>query len=367
MSDLTQDQITEFYGEKELRWAQVACKNGTINAITRGVRRVLIVLPTGVGKTITIAALLDTPEMHTALNIKEERALKVLFLAHVHRLLTQAERTFAEANNVDIKITTPFSRIPQADIDWADIIVIDEAHHEAMMSIQYQLDSLSTKPIVGLTATKDRADSMLLKFEEIIEPVTREQAVAEGWIAETSIWSFVDTSGKNKSTVIKDVATNYAHLMGGTMCFMATKVEVQAVADHVNSLGLRAVALISQSKTQIDAILDQFSRGEIDWVVNCSRIGEGVDTKGCTSVVIGRNLNSYPLLNQIIGRSARPDTECYVFELVNPLSANNLDTTVVVGTPKQHMLCSSNRNGGFIEREFDYVGSHTGMISGLTM
>jgi superfamily II DNA or RNA helicase len=367
MSELTQDQITEFYGEKELRWAQVACKNGTINAIAEGVRRVLIVLPTGVGKTITIAALLDSPEMHKALKIEEERPLRVLFLAHVHRLLTQAERTFAEANNVDIKISTPFSQIPQDDIDWADIVVIDEAHHEAMMSIQYQLDTLSAKPIVGLTATKDRADSMLLKFEVIIEPITREQAVAEGWIAETSIWSFVDTSGKDKSTIVNDIAKNYGESMGGTMCFMATKREVQAVADYVNSLGLRAVALTNQTKQQVDMILDQFSRGEIDWVVNCSRIGEGVDTKGCTSVVIGRNLNSYSLLNQIIGRSARPDTECYVFELINPLSANNLDTTVVVGTPKQHLLCSSDRKGGFIEREFDYVGTHTGMISGLTM
>jgi len=73
------------------------------------------------------------------------------------------------------------------------------------------------------------------------------------------------------------------------------------------------------------------------------------------------------LLNQIIGRAARPDSECQVFELINPLSGSNLDTTVVVGTPKRHVLCSSVGNGKFREREFDYVGSHTGMSSGLTM
>lgn len=236
-----------------------------------------------------------------------------------------------------------------------------------MMSIQYQLDHLSSKPIIGLTATPDRADGMLIKFEEIIQPISREQAVAEGHLAETSIWSFVDTSNRDKTKIVCDVAKNYAHLMGGTMCFMATKREVQAVADYVNSLGYRAVAVTNQSKKALDAILDQFSRGEIDWVVNCSRIGEGVDTKGCTSVILGRQLNSYPLLNQIIGRAARPDSECQVFELINPLSGNNLDTTVVVGTPKRHVLCSSNGAGGFIEREFDYVGSHTGMTSGLTI
>lgn len=362
---LTTEQISEFFGENELRWYQLACKNQTVSLIAEGVRRILICLPTGAGKTVTVAALMDCPSLRETLKIDGDRPLHVLFLAHVHRLLTQAERTFAESNHVDLKITTPFTKIPQEDIEWADIIVIDEAHHEAMMSIQYQLDNLSAKPIIGLTATPDRADGMLIKFEEIINPLSREQAVAEGYLAETSIWSFVDTTGKNKVPVVEAVARNYAHLMGGTMCFMATKKEVQAVAEYVNSLGYRAVAVTNQTKTQLDAILDQFSKGEIDWVVNCSRIGEGVDTKGCTSVVLGRQLNSYPLLNQIVGRAARPDSECQVFELINPLSGDNLDTTVVVGTPKRHVLCSSDGKGGFIEREFDYVGSFTGMTSGI--
>ena len=365
MSDSKELDIVEYYGEKELRWCQIAARNETIHHIANGIRRVLICKPTGVGKTITIAATLDCIEMRNALKIEEDRPLRVMMIAHVSRLLTQAERTFTETNNVDLKTTTPFSNIPTEDIEWADIIVIDEAHHEAMMSVQYKLDQLASKPIIGLTATKDRADGMIIKFEEIVEPISREQAVAEGFLAETSIWSFIDTSGKNKCGIVKDVIKEYAHLMAGTMIFMSTKKEISEVSDYINSLGFRSVALTNQTATQLEQVLDDFSAGKIDFVVNCSRLGEGIDTSGCTSVLLGRQLNSYPLLNQIVGRAARPDSECQIFELVNPLSGSNLDTTVVVGTPKRHVLCSAKPGGTFSEREFDYVGFNTGMQSGV--
>ena len=83
---------------------------------------------------------------------------------------------------------------------------------------------------------------------------------------------------------------------------------------------------------------------------------------GCTSVLLGRNLGSYTQLNQYIGRCSRPDSDSQVFELVTPLSGRNLDTTVVIGTPTEHVLCDTDRKGGFTERHFDYVGQH--MIDG---
>lgn len=365
MGTPTQIDVNKFYGDNELRWYQIAASNETIMHIRNGVQRVLICKPTGTGKTITVAATLNTPELKQALKIKEDRALRVLFIAHIHRLLTQAERTFAESNNVDLKVATPFTDINAEDVEWADVIIIDEAHHEAMMSVQYQLENLADKPIIGLTATPDRPDGLIIKFEEIVNPISREQAVAEGFLAETSIWSFIDTSGRNKTKILKDVIKHYHHIMAGTMCFVSTIKEVKAVAKYAISLGIRAVALTNQSKTQLDDILDKFSQGKYDLLVNCSRIGEGVDTSGCTSVILGQNINSYTRLNQIIGRAARPDSECQVFELVNPLSGNNLDTTVVVGTPKRHVLCSTKADDGFKEREFNYVGIHTGMKSGI--
>ena len=85
-------------------------------------------------------------------------------------------------------------------------------------------------------------------------------------------------------------------------------------------------------------------------------------------MLLGRQFGSYPQLNQVIGRAARPDSDCNVWELVNPLSGRNLDTTVIVGTPEYHRLISK-EGGQWVEREFDYVTHRTnkqlGIASGM--
>lgn len=356
VSDFLSDSIIkEMYGDKELRWAQVAARNMLTHAIANGIMRNLIWMPTGSGKTLTVACTLDQNQaLLDVLNVVD-RKLRVLFMAHINHLLTQAERTFVADSNVELRTTTPFSEIPQEDIDWADIIVIDEAHHEAMMSVQLQLDKVQDKPVVGLTATPDRPDGFVIKFENIIQPCTREQAVAEGWLAETSIWSIVDLSGKNKTNLIKLTIDNYHDIMGKTIIFTKTKAEAKQVHEYLIKKGLKSVVLDKQSKTQITQILDDFGAGKYQFVVNCSKIGEGIDVPGITSIIIGKNLGSYTQLNQYIGRTARPDSDSQVFEFINPLSGRNLDTTVVVGTPKQHILCAPNGIGGFNERYFNYV------------
>lgn len=349
--------VQQFYGEKELRWYQLAAANETIFHLNNGVKRVLIHKPTGTGKTLTLAAILNCPEMRQAVNTKDPEVLNVLFLAHMNRLLTQAERTFMKNNNVNVVLRTPFTEIEKSVIDHADLIIIDEAHHEAMMSIQYQLENMSGKPIIGMTATKDRPDKCIIKFEEIVSPISREQAVDEGWLAETYLHSFIDTSGKNKVPFLKRIIDEYHDMMGKTMIFLKTKQEVRELTAHMLSKGLNCVALLNQTPAQLDEVLDAFDRGEIDFIINCFRIGEGVDCSGCKTVILGRQIGSYPLLNQIIGRAARPDCICQVFELINPLSKSNLDTTVVVGTPKIHKLYKLNRKNEFVIHEFDYTGA----------
>jgi hypothetical protein len=178
----------------------------------------------------------------------------------------------------------------------------------------------------------------VIKFEKIIEPISRAQAVAEGWLAETELYSFVDASGRDKTQMVIQVLTDFAEYMEQTMVFMRTKKECRAVGAFLEDLGYNVVVLESQSEQVVNEVLDQFSKGEIQFIVNCNKINEGVDVVGCTDVVLGRQFGSYPQLNQVIGRASRPDSDCRVWELVNPLSGTNLDTTVVVGEPKEHLL-----------------------------
>jgi superfamily II DNA or RNA helicase len=347
--------IDEFYGEKQIRWYQVAARNAVADAVERGVQRILVVLPTGAGKTITIAASLSFPRIRKALGVEGDRPLRVLFVAHKHRLLTQAEQTFTKESNVELILQSMFTDIPEDVLKngW-DVAVLDESHHESCMSMQYQLEKVGDKVIIGLTATPDRADGCLIKFEEIIEPISRQQAVEEGFLAPTKIYSFVDAPEKNKTRVVKDILDGYIHLMGQTMVFMRTKKEASEIHHYIQSLGYKSVFVDSQPSHELDQILDDFSAGQYNFVVNCSRISEGVDVKKCESVLLGRTFASYPLLNQVIGRAARPDSDCRVWEIINPLSGYNLETTAIVGEPEIHVL-SYRKNGKWFEEQFDYT------------
>lgn len=367
--DVTVDEV-ELYGDKEVRWYQIAARTQVEDELLHNPKaRILVVLPTGAGKTITSGLIFSSPTVRRALGVKPGENLRLLFIAHKHRLLTQAEQAYAAAEGVEFIEQSAFSDLPPDLLEkgW-HITCLDEAHHEAMSTIQYHLEQLGDKPIIGLTATPDRADGCVIKFDNIINTISREQAVAEGWLAPTRIHTFVDVPSKDKTDVLTDILTNYAHEMGKTMIFVKTKKEVKSITLMLGKLGYIATGILDQKEKELDIILNKFSEGHIQFIVNCAKINEGVDVVGCTDVILGRQFGSYSQLNQVIGRAARPDSDCNVWELINPLSGTNLDTTVVVGTPEYHRLIAK-QQGTWIEREFDYVTHKTnkqlGIASGL--
>lgn len=358
---------TIMFGERESRWYQVAATHGVEAALEEDPKgRILVVQPTGSGKTLTSGLIFTSARVRKALKVPKNRKLRLLFIAHKHRLLSQAEQVYADAMDVEFIEQSCFSAIPQEVINQGvDVVCLDEAHHEAMSTIQYQLEILGNWPIIGLTATPDRADGCLIKFDHIIEPISREQAVKEGWLAPTNIHTFVDVPSKNKVDVLTDIFENFSHQMGQAMVFLKTKAEVAAIETLLKGLGYEAQAILSQTNRQVDHLLNEFSDGNIQFIINCNKINEGVDVLGCTDVILGRQYGSYPQLNQVIGRAARPDSACNVWELINPLSGRNLDTTVVVGTPEYHRLVSK-EGGKWVEQEFNYINHRTNKQLGIS-
>ncbi len=360
--NVTQTFETEMFGKVEARWYQVATLHAVEDALERKVNRILVHQPTGCGKTLTSGLIFSSDRVRRSLGITSDRPLRLLFIAHKHRLLSQAEETYASASNVEFIPQSAFRRLDD-DLEW-DVACIDEAHHEAMTSIQYQLEKLGDRPIIGLTATPDRADGMLIKFEEIICPISREQAVNEGWLAPTFLNSVIDTPKPNKTDALKRLIYEYGHEMGQTMMFVRTKVEVREVTHYLQKLNYEAYSILNQSEREVNDLLNRFSDGQVQFLINCNKINEGVDVKMCSTVILGRQFGSYPQLNQVIGRASRPDSDCNVWELINPLSGRNLDTTVVVGTPERHRLISTVK-GQYVEHEFDYVSQEQVFSSGV--
>lgn len=338
-------EVTELFGDREVRWYQSATRNAVHHALSSGKTRPLIVMPTGSGKTVTIAITVADPILKTILNFTEDRNIRVVFVAHLQRLLSQAENTFANASGVDVRVQSAFSEMTKETVDWADIFVLDEAHHEAMMSIQYQLNDIKNKPIIGLTATNNRPDGLLLKFDEEVELMSREQAVEEGWLARTSVWTIVNSStmcgrvkDANTVDICRRIVKKYQPIMGQGMFFVRRRQEIEELCKHITDMGYTCAGLTDQSPKQIEQILQQYDRGEIQFIINCKKIGEGVDCPDTTSVVLGCTVGSLVDLNQRIGRSSRPNTQSFVFELINPLNPKTLSAVDVVGVPEAHYL-----------------------------
>ncbi len=350
MENLKEEQMSE---EEQIisRWYQETSVAKTIKYISEGFRRILITLPTGAGKTHTSRLLFKSNTLHKVLGVKD-RPLKLLFVTHKKRLSTQAERVYDPESNIIFIKQSAYSPVPQDVIEegW-DVTCVDEAHHEAMYSFQILLDTIGEKPLIGLTATPDRADGLLLKFEKVVCEISRKQAVEEGYLAETYLNSIVDAGGVNKEIIIKKTLDSYAHEMGQTIIFVRTKKEVKNINDYLISRGFNSLALLDQTDNQLDQILDDFSAGKYQFIINCQKINEGVDVKNCNTVFLARQYKSYPEINQAIGRAARPDSDCHVWQLINPIK-DNLDTTNIVGRPKEHRLISF-KPDHYVERFFE--------------
>lgn len=345
----------EMFGERYARDYQIAAKNETVDAIINGEMRILVKQPTGAGKTFTSGLIFSCPKLRKHFGLKEDEKMRILFIAHKHRLLTQAEREYAKAENIELILQSVFTPISEETyLSGWHISVFDEAHHESCISAQYQLEKLADKPIIGLTATDERADGSLIKFSRIVEPISREDAVARGFLAETELYSYVDAPERDKVEIVKDIIDAHGEEMEKTMVFVRTKKEVMEITEYLRSKGFTAAAALDQSDHELDALLDRFSAAQGKFfIVNCFKIGEGVDVKGCSDLILGRTFGSYPMLNQVIGRAARPDSPCRVREIINPLSGRNLDSTVIVGTPKIHMLYYR-INGKWVAEHFDF-------------
>lgn len=330
--------------------------------------RTMLVMPTGTGKTVVSQLLITDERLQTVLSRNTERKTKrIVYKVHLHRLATQARRRFEKFgiqestmqnwlnpeystdSAVEVCYQMYSEKIPKdADID---MIIIDECQHEACTTVQEFLLEGGNYPIIGLTATPDRPDNVLLKFDVIVEPITRQEAVDNQFICETDIITIVDTATKNKMSMLVDVLAKFNIEMKQTMIFVRTKKEINIVAEYINNvLGEKAVGL--NDDDDIDNVLDSFGRKEFKYLVSCRKLGEGVDVPGVTDVVFARNIGSMVELNQYIGRAARIDVmECRVWEFVNALSSTNIDSTEVVGIPKSHRIV--NRvNGELLVRNF---------------
>lgn len=334
-------------------------------ALARGIRRPLLVYPTGAGKTIVFASLIV------------KRGGRALVLAHRDELIQQAAdkiRMVAPAADVGIvKAERDDHRAPVvvASIQTLaqprrlkriaatfDTIVIDEAHHASASSYRRVLDVLGSYradgPLtLGVTATPERGDGAGLNavWQEIVYRVSILDLIRDGYLTDlraiqvrlTADFNRLKTrAGDFSDGELEDVlmdanAPGHAvhayrqHAEGRkALVFTPTVHVAKRMAEAFSRANIAAESLDGTTPRETRrAILDRFGRGDTQVVTNCGVLTEGFDEPSVDCVIIARPTRSRSLYQQMIGRGTRlypGKDDCMVIDLVGASTRHDLAT-----------------------------------------
>jgi superfamily II DNA or RNA helicase len=324
-------------------------------------RKPLIVLATGLGKTVLFAEMV---------RITVKMGGRALVIAHRIELLDQAADKL-RALGIDAAIeqgprkagceeaivasvqTLKGKRLAAWPRDAFSLIVVDEAHHATASAYRAVFDHFDA-PILGVTATPDRTDGVALGeiFDSVPVSMQLPDAVDEGWLvpidAQTVQVEALDLSelrkpreapdgdrvveskqeamlGRAKEHVVKDwtdselakviepvlpaVVKPLVELIENrqTLLFLPGRVCCDAAASMIRAAGVSAQSVTSKTlKGLREQWISDYKAGRIQVLVNCGVFTEGFDAPSTEVIAICRPTKSRSLYAQIVGRGTRP-------------------------------------------------------------
>lgn len=323
----------------ELRPYQVSAVERARSELRRGCTRLVVVAPTGAGKTVVAA--------HMVLSARE-RSRRVVFVAHRRELITQTFRKLVEAGIDEREIGVLMGRDkrtrPEAPVQVvsiatfvrrepppADLVIVDECHRSLSPSYIELIERYAAAGarIVGLTATPFRANGEGLGevFEALVLVARPRELIDEGFLVAPRVFSGgtpdltgVHTRGgdyveheleqaMNRTALVGGIVEHWQRLAEGrrTVAFASGVEHSQAITAAFVAAGVPAEHLDGTTPTaERDAILARLESGETLVVSNCGVLCEGWDMPSCKGLILARPTKSLGLYMQQAGRVLRP-------------------------------------------------------------
>lgn len=332
----------------KLRYYQEDAVARVRDCFNQGAKSVLLVLPTGAGKTVVFS--------YIAARMAENNK-KALTLVHRVELLRQTSGKLSEFevshglvnplftptldNIVQVaSVQTLIKRLNYfASSDWhADLTIVDEAHHATAGSWRKTIEHFDTcnpaHRVLGVTATPIRTDGQGLGrhhggiFDEIVIGPSIKELQDDGFLVKAKVlsppkqfdspkkkrgdWNAKDLDVLvNKPTITGDAVAHYEEACEGrrlpAIVFCVSVAHTEEVAQAFRNRGYKFYAIDGSTEDDVrKRILAGLADGSVEGVCSCDLISEGTDVPAASVAVMLRPTQSLSLYIQQAGRVLRP-------------------------------------------------------------
>lgn len=328
----------------KLRPYQEEAKNAVLSEWEdKDIKKTLLVLPTGCGKTIVFSEI-------TADRVSKGE--RVLILAHRGELLDQAADKLYKSTGLKCSVEKAEEtclgswyrvavgsvqslqrekRLSRFDNNYFDTIIVDEAHHALSDGYRTVLDYFENAKVLGVTATPDRGDKKNLGqvFESLAYEYTLPKAIKEGYLSPIKAMTIplqLDLSGVGiqsgdfKSGDLGNALEPYLYQIADemakvckdrkTVVFLPLVATSQKFRDILNEKGFSA-AEVNGNSSDRQEVLQAFSDGKYNVLCNSMLLTEGWDCPSVDCIVVLRPTKVRSLYCQMVGRGTRlaPDKD----------------------------------------------------------
>jgi superfamily II DNA or RNA helicase len=348
--------------------------NAAINAALDVHRSTLVVMATGLGKTVVFSSWLAS------------RPLRSIVIAHREELIDQAadklrhfvgdsvavemgERCSPEDGLLKPRVVVASiqtlsnpRRLARFRADEFGQGVIDEAHHAMAASYGNAMGHFATNPAfrwLGVTATPKRGDELALgqRFECVAYEYGIEAGIEDGYLVpvrqlpidvhEIDFSDVRTTAGdlnegdldeimrqeKPLHAVVKPTVREAGDLP--TLVFAVSVAHAQDLADMLNRYKpTSAVALSGKTdRAERRKAIEAYRAGDVQFLCNCGLFLEGFDAPATAVVAMARPTKSLSLYVQVLGRGTR-----VLPGIVDGLATPVQRRAAIAASRKPHML-----------------------------
>ena len=322
-----------------LRLYQDICIQEVREAIAAGYRKILIVAPTGSGKTVIAAQIvkLAADKFRRSMFLAHRRELiyqcadKLVKFGVDHGILMAGEFPYGAADVQVASIDTVRARCITTEklpFPNSDIVVVDEAHRSLAPTYLTLINHYGDRVVIGLTATPIRGDGKGLGhvYDYMVQCPSIQELIDLGHLVRPRTFAptIPDLTGvkvdgdydrtqleraMNHRSLVGDIVTHWHRLAHDrpTIVFASGVKHSVNLRDEFVKSGVAAAHVDGDTSLEVRSdVVDDLKVGKIQVVCNYGVFTEGFDEPTLSACVLARPTKHLGLYLQMAGRTLRP-------------------------------------------------------------